>query len=65
LRRLLEALEPHDFAALEPHLLEVCLQQDHVLYESGDPLHHAYFPHDTVVSRVAVLKDDHSAKMAV
>ncbi|WP_247654172.1 MULTISPECIES: hypothetical protein [Microvirga] len=63
--RLLTALEPDDFAALEPHLHGVSLQQDQVLYEAGDPLHHAYLPHDTVVSLVAVLKDGRSADMAV
>jgi CRP-like cAMP-binding protein len=65
MNRLLAALEPDDFAALEPHLHGVSLQQDQVLYEAGDPLHHATFPHDTVVSLVAVLKDGRSAEMAV
>ncbi|WP_262265819.1 Crp/Fnr family transcriptional regulator [Microvirga yunnanensis] len=63
--RLLAALEPDDFAALEPHLDGVSLQQDQVLYEAGDPLRHATFPHDTVVALVAVLKDGCSAEMAV
>jgi CRP-like cAMP-binding protein len=63
--RLLAALEPDDFAALEPHLQGVMLKQDQVLYEMGAPLRHAYFPHDTVVSLVAVLKDGRSAEMAV
>jgi CRP-like cAMP-binding protein len=63
--RLLTALEPDDFAALEPHLHGVSLQQDQVQYEAGAPLRHAYFPHDTVVSLVAVLKDGRSAEMAV
>jgi CRP-like cAMP-binding protein len=63
--RLLAALEPDDFAALEPHLHGVTLRQDQVLYEAGDPLRHATFPHDTVVSLVAVLKDGRSAEMAV
>ena len=36
-----------------------------MLYEAGDPLRHATFPHDTVVSLVAVLKDGRSAEMAV
>jgi CRP-like cAMP-binding protein len=63
--RLLAALEPDDFAALEPHLHGVILQQDQVLYEAGDPLRHATFPHDTMVSLVAVLKDGRSAEMAV
>jgi CRP-like cAMP-binding protein len=63
--RLLAALEPDDFAALEPHLHEISLQQDQVLYEAGDPVRHATFPHDTVVSLVAVLKDGRSAEMVV
>ena len=63
--RLLAALEPDDFATLEPHLDGVSLQQDQVLYEEGAPLRHATFPHDTVVSLVAVLKDGRSAEMAV
>ncbi|ANY85233.1 Crp/Fnr family transcriptional regulator (plasmid) [Microvirga ossetica] len=63
--RLLAALDSDDFAALEPHLHGVSLQQDQVLYEAGDPLRHAFFPHDTVVSLVAVLKDGRSAEMAV
>jgi CRP-like cAMP-binding protein len=63
--RLLAAIEPDEFAALEPHLETVTLQQDQVLYEAGDPLRHAYFPHDVVVSLVAVLKDGRSAEMAV
>ena len=63
--RLLAALEPDDFAALEPHLHGISLRQDQVLYETGDPLRHATFPHDTVVSLVAVLKDGRSAEMAV
>ncbi|QRM34739.1 Crp/Fnr family transcriptional regulator [Microvirga sp. VF16] len=63
--RLLAALDSDDFATLEPHLHGVSLRQDQVLYEAGDPLRHAFFPHDTVVSLVAVLKDGRSAEMAV
>jgi CRP-like cAMP-binding protein len=65
MNRLLAALDPDDFAALEPRLRGVNLRQDQVLYEAGDPLRHVYFPHDTVVSLVAVLKDGRSAEMAV
>jgi CRP-like cAMP-binding protein len=63
--RLLAALEADDFAALELHLHGVTLRQGQVLYEAGDSLRQAYFPHDTVVSLVAVLKDGRSAEMAV
>jgi CRP-like cAMP-binding protein len=65
MNRLLVALELDDFTALEPYLHGVSLQQDQVLYEAGDPLRYAYFPHDAVVSLVAILKDGRSAEMAV
>ena len=41
------------------------LQQDQVLYDAGDPLRHATFPHNTMISLVAVLQDGRSAEMAV
>jgi CRP-like cAMP-binding protein len=63
--RLLNALEPDDFAYLEPHLKIVHLQQRQVLSETGDTLRHAYFPHDTVISLVAVMADGSSAEMAL
>jgi CRP-like cAMP-binding protein len=63
--RLLAALEPDDLAALEPHLQTVLLQHNQVLHKAGDTLRHAYFPHDTVVTLVAVLGDGRSAEMAV
>lgn len=63
--RLLAALEPDDFAFLEPHLQIMNLEQDEVLHEAGDTFRYAYFPHDTVVALVAVLKDGRSAEMAV
>ncbi len=63
--RLLAALEPDDFMIVDAHLEIVALQQDQVLYEAGDRMRHAYFPHDSVVSMVAVLDDGRSAEMAV
>src|SRR5687767_12280025 len=51
---LLAALEPGDFAALEPHLEMVELTRGQVLYEPGDPIRYAYFPHHAVVSLVNV-----------
>jgi CRP-like cAMP-binding protein len=48
---LLAALEPEDFVALEPHLEVVELTHRQVLYEAGDPIRYAYFPHHAVVSR--------------
>jgi CRP-like cAMP-binding protein len=63
--RLLAALEPEDFASLEPHLETVLLPGGTVLYDTGDLLRHAYFPHDSIVSLVAVMEDGAAAEMAV
>ena len=62
---LLAALEPEDFAALEPHLNVVELPLGQVLYEAGDPIRHAYFPHDAVVSLVNVLADGKTVEVAL
>jgi hypothetical protein len=58
--RLLAPLEPEDFA----HLETVTLPAKTVLYEAGDTLRHAYFPHDAIVALVAVMRDGGSAEIA-
>jgi CRP-like cAMP-binding protein len=63
--RLLAALEPEDFACLEPHLEIEDLPRGKVLYDSGDTIRHAYFPHDAMVSLVTLLEDGGSVEMAV
>ncbi len=63
--RLLAALAPEDLAYLEPHLEVVHLQRRQVLYETGDTMRHAYFPHDMVISIVAVMQDGRSAEMSL
>jgi CRP-like cAMP-binding protein len=50
---------------LEPNLLLVSLSPAEVLYEPGDTIQHAYFPHDSMVSLVAVFEDGLSAEVAV
>jgi CRP-like cAMP-binding protein len=60
---LLAALEPDDFSHIAPHLEFASLRQRQVLYEAGDTIHHAYFPHDTAISLVAVMEDGRSAEM--
>jgi CRP-like cAMP-binding protein len=63
--RLLAALAPEDLAYLEPHLAVVHLQRRQVLYETGDTMRHAYFPHDMVISLVAVMQDGRFAEMSL
>lgn len=63
--RLLAALEPDDFTCLEPHLEIAHLKRRQVLYETGDTIRYAYFPHDTVISLVAVMEDGSAAEMSL
>ena len=50
---------------LFPHLKFVSLPLGKVLYESGDALQYIYFPTDSIVSLLYVLKDGASAEIAV
>jgi CRP-like cAMP-binding protein len=63
--RLLAALAADDFARLEPHLEVVTLPRGKVLYDTGDIVQHAYFPHDAVVSLIAVMQDGGLVEMGV
>ncbi|GEO19350.1 Crp/Fnr family transcriptional regulator [Microvirga aerophila] len=63
--RLLAALEPEDFARLEPHLELVNLTLKQVLYETGDTITYAYFPHDAIISFVNVMEDGHTVEISV
>ena len=48
-----------------PQLELVNLPLGHVLYESGIALHHVYFPANSIVSLLYVMKDGASAEIAV
>ena len=63
--RVLAALNLADFGILEPHLHLVELRQGEILYEAGDTIQHAYFPHQSMICLVAVLEEGASAEVAV
>jgi CRP-like cAMP-binding protein len=63
--QILDALSPAARERLLPHLQVVELPLGMVLYESGDPLRHIYFPTDSIVSLLYVLEDGASAEIAV
>jgi len=63
--RLLAALEPDDFACLEPSLQVVTLVRGEVLYDSEQTIRYAFFPHDAMVSLVTVMEEGDSVEMAV
>jgi CRP-like cAMP-binding protein len=63
--RLLAALEPDNFAYLEPFLEVVTLARGEVLYDTDQTIHFAFFPHGAMVSLLTVMEEGGSVEMAV
>jgi len=62
---ILDALPDEERERLFPHLSFVSMPLGDVLYESGETLKHIYFPTDSIVSLLYVMKDGASAEIAV
>ncbi len=62
---LLAALPVEVQDRLFPHLELVSLPLGKVLYESGDALHHVYFPTDSIVSLLYVMESGASAEISI
>lgn len=62
---LLAALPTTDYQRLLPDLEWVPMPLGEILYESGDELHHAYFPSTCIVSLLYVMENGASAEIAV
>jgi CRP-like cAMP-binding protein len=62
---ILDALPQPERDRLFPHMELVHLPLGKVLYESGASLRHMYFPTDSIVSLLYVLRDGASAEIAV
>jgi CRP-like cAMP-binding protein len=62
---LLAALPPAERTRIFPHLQLVPMPLGRVLYESGDPLLHVYFPVDSIVSLLYVMENGSSAEISV
>jgi CRP-like cAMP-binding protein len=62
---LLAALPHPESGRLHPQLELVPLPLGEVLYESGDPLQHVYFPVESIVSLLYMMADGASAEIAV
>src|SRR5215218_7328524 len=63
--RLLAAMDPECLASLQRYLEAVELPRGTVLYESGDIIRHAYFPHNCVVSLITVMVDGGSVEIGI
>jgi CRP-like cAMP-binding protein len=62
--KLLASLPRDHFDRLLPHLSAVSLSQGVVLYEAGDEVDQVYFPHDGMLSLLAVLRDGKAIETA-
>jgi CRP-like cAMP-binding protein len=62
---LLRALSTSERERIFPHLQLVPMPLGRVLYESGGPLRHVYFPTDCIVSLLYVMEDGSSAEISV
>jgi CRP-like cAMP-binding protein len=62
---ILGALPAPERDRLFPHLKLVAMPLGTVLYEAGDTLRHIYFPTDSIVSLLYVMKDGASAEISV
>jgi len=54
---LLEALSADDHALISPHLTQLELERGRLLYDPGDPIDFAYFPHDGVISLMTLMEN--------
>ena len=62
---ILDALPAAERERLFPYLTLVEMPLGRVLYESGETLRHIYFPTDSIVSLLYVMKDGASAEIAI
>ena len=62
--KLLASLPRDHFDRLLPHLSTISLQQGIVLCEAGDEVDQIYFPHDGMLSLLAVLRDGKAIETA-
>ena len=56
--QLLAALPGEEYGRLLPHLESVPLPFMDILYEGGEPIRHAYFPDDGLISLLIVMEDE-------
>ena len=61
---LLAGLPAADLALLAPQLKDVVLEQGTVLQEQGEPVDQVYFPHDGIISLLAVMRQGDAIETA-
>jgi CRP-like cAMP-binding protein len=61
---LLGALPAHEWQALTPHLELVQLRTEQLLCDSGQRIHHVYFPTTAIISLLHTMEDGGSVEIA-
>ncbi|SDR64208.1 cAMP-binding domain of CRP or a regulatory subunit of cAMP-dependent protein kinases [Rhizobiales bacterium GAS113] len=62
--RLLVALSAADRSLLDPHFKTLPVMQGMVLHEAGEPIEEVYFPHEGMISLLAVMTDGQAIETA-
>lgn len=62
--QLLAQLTAEDLHLISPHFAVVTLRQGHVVCKAGDEVEHVYFPHDGMVSLLAVMQNGKAIETA-
>ena len=62
--KLLAALPRDQFSLIAPHLTTVSFTQNTVLLEASEEVDHVYFPHDGMLSLLAVMRDGKAIETA-
>jgi CRP-like cAMP-binding protein len=63
--RILAALPTEDYARLLPYLEFVSMPLGHIIYESGAPITHLYFPTSSIVAPVYEVENGTSVRLAI
>ena len=63
--KLLAALPTSDYERLVPHLKLVPLPIRQLIYESGEPITHVYFPQNAMISIVTTMKDGSTVEVGI
>lgn len=61
---LLGALPPQEWQAIAPHLELVQLRTEQLLCDSGQRIHHVYFPTTAIISLLHTMEDGGSVEVA-
>ncbi len=62
--RLIAALSPADRALLDPHLETLAIENGTVLQDAAEPIQDVYFPHEGMISLLAVMSDGQAIETA-